>query len=232
MHIESFGLSDIGRKRQNNEDVFATLNELCFYALADGMGGHQAGEIAAQLAIESMCKTFLDDENLILPHPSHLLIEKLSYAIGQANRQVLAMAAKNKEWTGMGTTLSCLLLHNKTLFFGHVGDSRIYQCRNRLEQLTQDHTTHSQRKKGKITRAIGTSPRIEPEIGVIAPIHNDLYLLCSDGLTDHIEDEEIFRVIQEYKENTPLLCQKLVDAANAKGGTDNITVIAIKVVDN
>ncbi len=229
MQIESFGLSDVGRKRKNNEDVFATMDELHFYALADGMGGHQAGEVAAQLAVESICNSFLDDDRLKLQLPSYALMERLSLAIEQANHHVYRMAGMKEEWAGMGTTLSCLFFHDDMLFFGHVGDSRIYRCNTHLKQLTQDHTSRCTKKKGKITRAIGTSASMHPEIGIIEPSYDDLYLICSDGLTDHLSDDEIFHLIQTHRNSPRLLCQYLVDAANNKGGHDNITVVAIKV---
>ena len=228
--VESFGLSDIGQKRQNNEDVFAIIDEWRFFAVADGMGGHLAGEVAAQIAVESLCKTLLNNQNLSATYTPLELREKLGAAIQEANRQVFVTACSNKEFDGMGTTLSCLFLHNHHLFFGHVGDSRIYRCREHLEQLTEDHVTGFPGKKGKITKAVGTSPLIEPEIGIVHAHPGDLYLLCSDGLSDCLSPETLLHIIRSYQGNQSLLCHKLVAAANASGGHDNITVISIKIL--
>ncbi len=232
MQIESHGLSDIGKKRQNNEDVFVLIDELRFYALADGMGGHRAGEVAAHLAIDSLSNQLLADSNLKMPLSSNHIIDQLSKAVQKTNQHVFTMSSSRDEWAGMGTTLSCLLLHEDLMFFAHVGDSRIYRFREDLQQITQDHTSRCLKKKGKITKAIGTSHTIEPEVGVIAPMDNDLFLLCSDGLTDLLEDYEIADLIFQYKdENTHLICKNLIDAANGRGGHDNITVIALKVIE-
>jgi len=232
MQIESHGISDIGKKRQNNEDVFILIDELRFYALADGMGGHKAGEVAAHFAIKTLCHQFLADSNLNLPLPSSRIIHQMSQAMQKANKHVFTMSSSRDEWIGMGTTLSCLLLHEDLMFFAHVGDSRIYRFREDLQQITQDHTTRCLKKKGKITRAIGTSPSVEPEVGVIAPLDDDLFLLCSDGLTDLLEDFEIADLLFASKEESPRhICETLINAANERGGHDNITVIALKVIE-
>src|SRR5579885_1870175 len=181
---ESWALSDIGLKRQNNEDVFASHPEENFYALADGMGGHQAGEIAAKLAVERLCSTFIS--SLATPCNKTTCV-LLANAIQEANSHVYEMASKNPEWSGMGTTLSCIFLHEHSLFYAHVGDSRIYRFRDKLEQLTEDHNLRKDphaRYKNKLTRAIGTSLFVEPEIGTYNILPQDLYLICSDGLTD------------------------------------------------
>ncbi len=232
MEIQSYGLTDIGKKRQNNEDVFAVLDKSRFYALADGMGGHQAGEVAAQLAIDSLCKVFLVDYDPKLPIATVDLLQRMSKAMQDANHHVYHTAALREEWAGMGTTLSCLLLHEDLMFFAHVGDSRIYRFSEHLQQITQDHTTRCQKKKGKITRAIGTSSSVDPEVGLIAPLPEDLFLLCSDGLTDLLSDDEIAEIVIQSDREPISLCRTLIENANAKGGHDNITVIAVKVIEN
>jgi serine/threonine protein phosphatase PrpC len=231
MHIESYGISDIGKKRQNNEDVFAILAGYGFYALADGMGGHQAGEIAAQMTVDSLCRRIIGDDDFRLPLPSSSLLDRLLNAIQETNQHVYKKSVAREDWSGMGTTLSCLLLHEDLLFYGHVGDSRIYRYRDRLEQITKDHTSRSEKKKGKITKAIGTSCTLEPEVGIVAPLTGDLFLICSDGLTDYLSDSEIEQILIETNDLS-FLCQKLVNCANSRGGHDNITVLVLKVEEN
>jgi protein phosphatase len=198
MHIKSYGISDIGKRRQNNEDVFAILDEYGFYALADGMGGHLAGEVAAQMAIDNLCQYISSDEELRLPLSSSSLLSRL--------------------------------LLEDLLFFGHVGDSRIYHFRDCLKQITNDHTCRSEKKRRKITKAIGTSCCLEPEGGIIAPSIGDLFLICSDGLTDHLADFEIEETLKHTSHDLTLLCQQLIGHANSRGGHDNITVLALKII--
>ena len=229
MRIVSHGLSDTGKKRQSNEDAFAILGECGFYALADGMGGHQAGEVAAQMTIHTLCRCILNDEELKLPIPSSSLLLRLLAAIQETNTQVYQKSLFREDWSGMGTTLSCLLHHEDLLFFGHVGDSRIYRFRDHLEQITKDHISTFKRKKGKITKAIGTSESLQPEMGMIAPLTGDLFLICSDGLTDHLSDPEIEKILAYPHTDLGLLCQRLINGANSRGGYDNITVLALKI---
>ncbi len=233
---ECWALSDIGLKRLNNEDVFAMIKDQHFYALADGMGGHQAGEVAAKLAIEKMCDTFTSSLKDLLPSREREdLLIKLADSMQEANAHVFQMASTHRELSGMGTTLSCLFLHEHFLFFAHVGDSRIYRFRGNLEQLTEDHSLRKEfpsisKNKHKLTRAIGTSLFVDPEIGMAQLHPDDFYLLCSDGLTDHVSDEVISNLFLEQLP-PPILCQALVDAAKEDGGYDNITVVAIKILD-
>lgn len=235
--VESSALSDIGMKRTNNEDVFTIDSEAHFYALADGMGGHQAGEVAARLAAERLVSMFIGSitELETLP-PTDGLLSKLAMAVQEANTHVHQMAASNQEWTGMGTTLSCAFFHDKNLFFAHVGDSRIYRYRQgRIVQLTEDHSLRkeaplSPRSKHKLTRAIGTSHFVEPEIGMSDVQPDDFYLICSDGLTDHVPDEQISSIFHSST-SLPSICEALVEAAKNDGGFDNITVVVIKILE-
>lgn len=233
---ESWALSDIGLKRTNNEDVFSVDSLVNFYALADGMGGHQAGEVAARLAAECLSSMFIGSisDNQFYTRTDNLL-GKLAEALQEANTHVYQMASTHQEWAGMGTTLSCLFLHEQNLFFAHVGDSRIYRCRDgHLEQLTEDHSLRKEsplcpRAKNKLTRAIGTSHFVEPEIGTATILPEDYYLLCSDGLTDHVTDKQIATILDS---DIPLshMCEALIEAAKADGGFDNITVVIVKIL--
>lgn len=229
---ESWALSDIGLKRQNNEDVFASHPNANFYALADGMGGHQAGEVAAKLAVERLSSAFIHSLADVQDKPhGDLLLDKLTDAVQDANSHVYEMANSHRDWSGMGTTLSCIFLHEQTLFYAHVGDSRIYRLRGGLKQLTEDHSLRkdpASKYKNKLTRAIGTCLFVDPEVGILDLKPGDIYLLCSDGLTDHVPDDQIASLLQSHQP-LPTVCQSLVDAAKDDGGFDNITVLIIKI---
>lgn len=194
-------------------------------------GGHQAGEIAAKLAVEKVCSVFIP--SLETASKEELLI-KLSAAVQEANEYVYQMATSHSEWTGMGTTLSCILLYEQTMVYAHVGDSRIYRVRgNVIEQLTEDHSMRkdpSSRYKNKLTRAIGTCLFVDPQMGSAEVLPGDTYLICSDGLTDHVPDPMIAELIQNHPSPADL-CPVLVEAAKADGGFDNITLIAIKIFE-
>ncbi len=238
--VDSFGLSDVGLTRPNNEDVFRIMNEKKFYILADGMGGHKAGEIASSTAVETVCTS-------IQALPEQATLEKtchhLRKSIAAANSAVYSLAKKNKAYTGMGTTLSCFTLREDTLIYGHVGDSRLYRKRHRLEQLTEDHSlrhvtlTHSDQANSSppsllcrhvITRAIGTHSYVIPDVGVISIQPNDLYMLCSDGLSDAVPLEIISEILDPA---LPLeeITLKLLNCALEKGGNDNITILLVKI---
>jgi protein phosphatase len=230
--IESYGISDIGLARANNEDVWAEIPEHNFFALADGMGGHQAGEIAAKETILELCDS-IDD--LFLNNPSlsvNTLIQGLRNGIKNANDWVRTLAEKHPHLTGMGTTLCCCLLFEHTLIYAHVGDSRIYRFRKNLKKLTEDHSrkqdTPSKGEKTVLTRAVGTLPDVKPDIETDLVQIGDIYFLCSDGLTDSVDEKEIEAILRE---GGPLreIAFNLVEAAKAGKGTDNISLVIIKI---
>lgn len=243
--LSSCGYSDIGLVRTNNEDVWTGLEEFGFFALADGMGGHQAGEIAAKEAVRFVCSSI--EEFFVSTAKNQNVFELCSFSklcIENANSWVHHLGKKKKEYQGMGTTLCTLLFHERSLIYGHVGDSRIYRYREgTLDQMTVDHSLKneliSQGKyfgsktkpfpyKNVLTRALGTHGEVEAEIHIAPVISNDLYLMCSDGLTDYVSDEEISRVL-ESSANLQSATALLIDIAKQKGGNDNITVITIQV---
>lgn len=227
--IESFGISDLGLVRANNEDVFHEIPRHHFFILADGMGGHNAGEIAAKEVVHhlstSVCQLFSTETS---PSPSETLLSLLHHAILKANLWVHELSEQKKELSGMGTTLCCLLLHKESLIYAHVGDSRIYRFRNKLEQLTEDHSLIP--GKNIITRAIGTNPVVEPDISISKLEPNDIYFLCSDGLTDFVSHEELSYILKEHA-CIKTASRRMIDAAKTKGGSDNITVLMIKIND-
>lgn len=233
--ISVFGLSDIGIARPNNEDVWAALPEIGFFALADGMGGHLAGEIAAKEAVEHLIGSAkkIQTDNTI-----ELIIE-LKTAIEKANKWVYRLGRETASYSGMGTTLCCMQWTEGHIIYAHVGDSRIYRLRDqKLELLTQDHSLLTKwlksglaeecetpfPYKNVITRAVGTSPKANPEIATSARHPDDLFLLCTDGLSDVLPLEEIEQIIL----TSPTLeetAHRLIQKAKIKGSSDNMTVL-------
>jgi serine/threonine protein phosphatase PrpC len=230
--VESFGISDLGLVRSNNEDVFHEIPLHRFFVLADGMGGHNAGEIAAKEVVHhlstSVCQFFSSQENYYEDLPS-----QLHQAILKANLWVHALSEQKKELSGMGTTLCCLLLHQESLIYAHVGDSRIYRFRESLQQLTEDHSPLNApptANKNIITRAIGTNPSVEPDISLSKVEPGDIYFLCSDGLTDFVSDEELCDILNKNHSCIKTTSQRMIESAKNKGGSDNITVLMIKII--
>ncbi len=230
--LTSFGITDIGLSRENNEDAFACIEEKRFFVLADGMGGHLAGEIASMEALQSLCDS--------IHHVSAMSLERtcgfLREAMARANAHVIQKSKSTPGYAGMGTTLSCFLLTEQHLVYAHIGDSRLYRYRGKLAQLTQDHSlrrkslssTSIYRNNHVITRAIGTHSILLPDMGVIPIYSNDLYMLCSDGLSDYVPQETLSEIL-----SSSLSIQKkgelLVKTALEKGGRDNITLLLVQV---
>lgn len=245
LRLDSFGASDIGLVRINNEDVWAYLRSKKFFILADGMGGHQAGEIAANETVLKLC-TWIQElfDSTSIPEQVEEFIPLLQRAIKDTNEWVYTLSARDKEMAGMGTTLCLALLVKKTLLYAHVGDSRIYRVRKgRIQRLTVDHSLRDELiANGKleeqsalsfpfkniITRAIGTHPCVLPEIQTTEVALKDLYFLCSDGLTDCLTDKEILSIIQEEHE-VKTITEKLIEQAKKKGGPDNITIVMFRI---
>jgi protein phosphatase len=232
-----------GLKRENNEDSFIVEESVRFnlYAVADGMGGHRAGEVASSIAIDTVREIFKKScEKNDFKVPS-FIIESIEAANGRIRKE----ACKNKECSGMGTTISMMVvdLLLNTAYIGNVGDSRVYILRNgEITQITEDHTyVNELLKKGRITseeakhhpkrniitRAVGSEKYVQADIFEIELFDNDVILLCTDGLTTHLTDEKIFNTIKKYGSSESV--QKLIKLANDNGGTDNITII---IVDN
>lgn len=244
IEIESFAASDIGLVRQNNEDVFAHLKGQNFFILADGMGGHLAGEVAASETVVTLCNWIENFYALNPPTHADEMIAPVEKAIEEANQWVHALSIQDEEMAGMGTTLCLAMLIDKTLLYAHVGDSRIYRLRKgRISRLTVDHSLREELiasgkldessaasfpHKNVITRAIGTQTHVIPEIQTSDVQDGDLYFLCSDGLTDCLSDSEILRTIQS-SDQVKTTIQKLIHAAKMKGAPDNITIVMFRV---
>jgi protein phosphatase len=229
-----FGLSDIGSTRPNNEDVWAALPEIGFFAIADGMGGHKGGEIAAREAIEHLSSSL---KQIQTQDPVEWSIE-LKAAIEKASRYVYKLGQENESLQGMGTTLCCLIKTPTAIIYAHVGDSRLYRLRQqKLELLTQDHSLMAKwlkfktrtpfRYKNVITRAVGTAAKANPEVAISPHEPGDLYFLCTDGLSDSLTLEEIEAHLNDPSP-LPLSAQNLIQKAKFKGSCDNITILIIK----
>jgi protein phosphatase len=232
---EYFALSDIGNKRKNNEDVFASLIDYGFFALADGMGGHKAGEVAAKEAISFICSSI---KQVLLQTKPEITLDQLSQHVKNlfenANNWIYRLSKTDESLMGMGTTLCSVLFLQEKLLFSHVGDSRVYCFReNELYLMTKDHSAFVRSKQKQLrlkkilTQVIGTPKTIEPEIGFHEIKKNDLFLVCSDGLTDFVKKEYI-RLILSSNGTLEKKAKLLIETAKKQGSTDNITVLLIK----
>jgi protein phosphatase len=251
MKIAYHAVSDVGRKRKGNEDSLFVNPEHHLFVVADGMGGHAAGEIASKVAVEAInefiCMT-AGDEEITWPFG---LDDSMSYdgnrlktAVRYANNKVLDTTRESAEYEGMATTVVGVLVDGATANLAHVGDSRIYLYRKHtLGQLTSDHSwVNEQIKSGIIsadqarthplrnvvTRALGGRADLEVEMQVHRAEDGDILLLCSDGLTTMVPDAEIARVVSENEADVVAAAEALVREANARGGEDNITVLLLR----
>ena len=251
MKITYKDLTDVGRKRKGNEDSLFVNPEQNLFVVADGMGGHAAGEVASQIAVDSInefvCLTG-GDEEITWPFG---LDESISYdgnrlktAIRYANKKVLEATKERSEYEGMATTVAAVLVDGDTANLGHVGDSRIYLHRSgETSLLTNDHSwvneqvvsgvisadqarTHPLRNV--VTRALGGKVDLLVDMQAHKMQAGDILLLCSDGLTTMLPDEEITQILEEAAGDVERAASELVAAANAHGGEDNITVLLIK----
>ena len=225
-----------GRKRRHNEDTYVVEPPL--FAVADGMGGANAGEVASGLAAGALKEG---------PADGSRGEDRVTALIQEANRRVFRRANEDREAAGMGTTMTVALVEDDRVVFGHVGDSRAYRIRSgSIEQLTDDHSlvaelvrsgrltpeeaeAHPQRSV--ITRAVGTEPDVDVDTFAIEPAEGDLFLICSDGLTDMVDDRAIIEAVEEHRDDLDEAAKALVGAANRVGGEDNITVVFFEVGD-
>jgi len=239
------GLSDIGRVRDTNEDQFLLDEEFGLYAVADGMGGHAAGEIASELAIQSLAEK-LRETSLTGSAPTvEEARRQLADAVGAANRKICASIAAHDDRRGMGTTMVALLVLPDRVVIGHVGDSRAYLLRRgSLRMLTSDHSwvneqvrlgllshqeAHRHPMRNVVTRALGSRGDVTPELTEERIEHGDAFLLCSDGLNVMLSDDGIRETLLRHKDDPEEACRALVDEANRKGGEDNTTVIVVTI---
>jgi len=253
--IESFGVTDVGRKRKHNEDnLLFDVNgdsEEGLFIVADGMGGHAAGEVASKITVDTVGEFIAatrQKEEATWPfkynHELHFNSNRLAVAIEKANERVMAAVAAQPWLKGMGTTVVAGLLDGKILSLAHVGDSRAYLYRDgQLSRLTDDHSwvheqvaagilTEDEAKshplKNVVTRALGGGPSVSPDLQELSFQAGDVFLFCSDGLTTMLSDEEIRDALAEQADPRKA-CERLVGIANEKGGVDNITVVVARI---
>lgn len=241
--IKAYAKSDVGKVRELNEDSFYisdSLDEIQLYILADGMGGYNGGEVASKLAIQS-AKNYIESNFKQIEKDKDSIIQLVGSSVEYANMIVYEKSKENDELNGMGTTLDVCLIYNNRVFIGHVGDSRVYRIRKEfMRKLTQDHSyVQKLVKDGTITKeeavhhpqknmlmkALGCNAFVEPDVMVKGFLKDDILIMNSDGLTNLVSQEEIFREAKKDIEQAP---KELVNLANEKGGYDNITVIIIK----
>jgi protein phosphatase len=257
MRLKFAGLTDVGRTRDNNEDNFfiSASEPLCI--VADGMGGHNSGEVASAYAIRTVREFY--DRTLVSPAvdadmrnrvpawpfkrraPEHVEERRLVQAVLLANQIVHEYATGNEEFRGMGTTLIGAYFIETGMYLVHIGDSRAYRVRgDRAERMTRDHSLADEYVamgilkpeevqyfpyKNVVTRAIGLQPTVEPEVAFVTISPDDIFVFCSDGLTDPLDDQTIARIVDANRNDLERAARALVDAANEAGGPDNITVV-------
>lgn len=245
------GASDPGMVRSHNEDAITTAPEVGLVVLADGMGGYNAGEVASGIAVTLIAQGVKEALDATPAHQQDAMSGKaaahriLRSEIEKANLAIYQTAQSQPQCAGMGTTLVVALFYDNRLTIAHVGDSRMYRLRGeQLQQLTRDHSLLQEQidcglitpeeakysqNKNLVTRAVGIDPQLEPELNDHAVQVGDIYLLCSDGLNDMVEDEDIALVLSTLRANPALAAQQLVQMANDNGGRDNVSVILIQV---
>jgi serine/threonine protein phosphatase PrpC len=251
--IRSVGVSDVGRVREHNEDTIGVDADIGLFVLADGMGGYNAGEVASGIAVKtimSLVKEAIERQDMAtqdaetgLARPTIVLRD----SIQRANKIIYQTAKTQPQCEGMGTTIvACLFFDNKVAI-AHVGDSRLYRLRsNRFEQMTMDHSllqelvdrgfysqAEAQRATNKnyVTRALGVEPTVEVEVHEESAQKSDVYVLCSDGLSDMVEDEDIHLTISTFSASLETVAKQLIQLSNDNGGRDNISIVLAEVME-
>ncbi|MGB3070979.1 MAG: Stp1/IreP family PP2C-type Ser/Thr phosphatase [Ottowia sp.] len=247
MQPEYSSLSDAGRYRRNNEDAVLTDPARGIVVLADGMGGYNAGEVASAMAVEQIMRELVTSlEQAGSGASVRELRRAIEVCVGNANYAIYEAARTQAAYAGMGTTLVMAVLHGQTLLVGHAGDSRAYRWRKGvLRQLTRDHSLLQEQldaglitpeqaavspHRNLVTRALGVEDTVLLDVQAFAVIPGDTYLLCSDGLTDMMDDHEIADVLTAASQ-VKSRAEELIQSANANGGMDNITVALIQIAE-
>jgi len=248
--IEIFGLTDVGLVRDHNEDSIGDNPDLGLVVLADGMGGHRGGEVASAITVSTILEILADKLNNIKPgdidEASGYSLQSVAVhdAINRANENVFTSSHENSQYRGMGTTVVVLLIYDDRFTVAHVGDSRLYRYRDgELEQITNDHSLMQELidrgfysaeqaeislNRNLVTRAVGIEESVQVDVLEDVTYPDDIYLLCSDGLTDMVDDDVIKNTIVENSENLEKIATELIRLANESGGKDNISAILAK----
>lgn len=254
MPITAAAKTDVGRSRASNEDAFGLFTDLHLYIVADGMGGHAAGEVASQTAVDVMRDYIASTQNqadITLPFDVRpdmpLPAQRLLVAGKLANQKIYQLSRSESKLAGMGTTMVSLIVDGQTAYVTHAGDSRAYLIRNgTIKQITVDHSlvneyisqgllspeeasTHP--LKHVITRALGSSPKIDMDVKTIPLLPGDLFLLCSDGLSNLATEQEIYSRIADSRTHLEEGCKRLIELAFQKESDDNITVLLVAYED-
>ncbi|MBN1652812.1 MAG: Stp1/IreP family PP2C-type Ser/Thr phosphatase [Deltaproteobacteria bacterium] len=249
MRITSIGLSDVGLQREHNEDSFLLLDEYTLYLVADGMGGHQAGDVASKMALETVSSFFAatQEEDATWPFPvdPHLSLaeNRLCSSIKMANKQIFDLANTDHALEGMGTTIVAIAfnLQKEIAYIAHVGDSRAYRIRNgEILQITRDHSLVNDYlnmmpdmpaeamevvPRNVITRALGMQDSVVVDLRQEQVVHGDRFLLCTDGLSGQVADQKILEVLSDGESSLADCGKVLIKEANDAGGEDNVTVV-------
>ena len=242
--IKAYAKSDIGKQRDVNQDSYYItqdpLSKIQLFILADGMGGCNAGEVASKQAI--LCaKNYIENNFDDTPKDKESLIQLVASSLEYANMVVYEKSLEDKNFEGMGTTLEVCLIYNNRAYIGHIGDSRVYRIRKDfIRKLTQDHSyvqklvqdgtitkeeAEHHPKKNMLMKALGCNAFVEPDVMVKGFQKEDILIICSDGLTNMVSVNDIYKAV---KNNFEIATKELVDLANQNGGIDNITIITIK----
>lgn len=253
--LRCVGLTDTGKVREHNEDTIAVDPDIGLLVLADGMGGYNAGEVASGIAVKTIVNLVkeqveredlnVQDREAGLSRPTIILRD----AIQRANKIIYQTARTQPQCEGMGTTVVAALFFDNKITIAHVGDSRLYRQRaggDKLEQVTLDHSLlqelvdrgfysaeEAQRAANKnyVTRALGVEPNVEVEIQEVPVNKGEVFILCSDGLSDMVEDEDIHLTINTFSANLDTVAKQLIQLANDNGGRDNVSVVMAHVLD-
>jgi serine/threonine protein phosphatase PrpC len=239
MRLEAVACTDVGLRRVANEDSFAIARGVGLCVVADGMGGHRAGRVASQLATDHAVSAIE-----ALTGSQLCATEKLRHAVADANAGIRSRSQDDPDLSGMGTTFVALLASEQRVALAHVGDSRVYLIRGgQIRPLTEDHSVVGELLRGRkiseddarahphrhvLTRALGAGSAAEPDLAELTPSPGDTFVLCSDGLTTHLRDDEI-REIVARGDSLQKRCDRLIAAANRRGGLDNITALLVQV---
>ena len=247
-HLEFGSMSHTGNVRSHNEDSITFNGDLGLAILADGMGGYNAGEIASAMATSiarRVIETHLQSVDTAAITDSNQFVEQLlKQSVVAANTAIFEAASKEAALSGMGTTLVIMLFYEDVIAVAHVGDSRAYRLRDRiLTQITRDHSLLQEQldaglinaeqalfsqNRNLITRAVGVETMLKTDINVFSVVPGDLYLLCSDGLSDMLTDRQIADIADPSTSDPTEAARKLVERANEEGGRDNISVILVQ----
>jgi len=252
MKIRYAAATDPGRVRKNNEDAFIADPALGIFAVADGMGGHASGEVASHMAVDLLQEAVAragteknlplsEESTAILSSPAKVLVQ----GIRLANQRIYKASQEKQEYKGMGTTLVAVYFSPPSTIVAHVGDSRLYLLRGQtIEQVTEDHSLvwehykqgliakealSSSPQKNIVTRALGIQPTVDVEVQELEVQQGDFLILCSDGLSDLVEDEEMLRRVNGTAGDLTRACDDLINQANLRGGKDNCTALLIQI---